>query len=51
MHTDLKPYKSDVCEKTLARKDNLITHKRTHAGERPDIYVIYIISLSLIVGT
>ena len=47
----IKRYKCDICGKTFARKDNLTNHKRTHTEERPFIYVIFVISPTLAVGT
>ena len=31
-HSDVKPYKCDICEKTFARRDNLTDHMRIHTG-------------------
>jgi KRAB domain-containing zinc finger protein len=47
----IKQYKCNICEKTFARKDKLTNHKRTYTEERPFIYVIFVISPTLAVGT
>lgn len=33
-HTDERPYKCDMCEKSYVQKINLIWHKQRHTGEK-----------------
>lgn len=35
MGSDLRPYACQVCNKRFTQKAHLITHKRTHTGEKP----------------
>jgi len=41
IHTLVKNYQCDECDKKFSRSDHLTTHKRTHSKQKPYVCVFY----------